>query len=39
VIDLGCSLAYQFVAAPLSDMMNDLVRVISLLPDEAITTL
>jgi hypothetical protein len=39
VIDLGCNLAYQFATAPLSDMMNDLVRVVSMPPNEAIATL
>jgi hypothetical protein len=37
VIDLGCSLAYQFATALSSDMMNDFVRVVSSLPDKAIT--
>jgi hypothetical protein len=36
--DLSCNLAYQFVATPSSDMMNDLARVVSLPPDEAIAT-
>jgi hypothetical protein len=36
VIDLSCSLVYQFVATFLSDMMNDLVRVVSFSPDETI---
>jgi hypothetical protein len=39
VIDLGCNLAYQFVVVPLSDMINDFVRVVSLPPDEAIAAL
>jgi hypothetical protein len=29
VMDLGCSLAYQLAVAFMSDMMNDLVRVVS----------
>jgi hypothetical protein len=36
---LGCSLAYQFVVAPSSDMMNDLARVVLSPPDEAIAAL
>jgi hypothetical protein len=36
VIDVGCNIAYQFVVAPSSDMMNDLVKVISLPPDKTI---
>jgi hypothetical protein len=39
VIDLGCNRAYQFATAPLSDMMNDLVRVVLLLANEAIVAL
>jgi hypothetical protein len=39
VIDLGCNLAYQFAIVPSSDIMNDLVRVVSLPPDEAIVAL
>jgi hypothetical protein len=35
-MDLGCSLAYQFDVTPSSDMMNNLARVVSLPPDEAI---
>jgi hypothetical protein len=35
-MDHGCNLAYQFVVAPSSDMMNDFVKVVSLPPDEAI---
>jgi hypothetical protein len=38
VIDLGCSLAYQFAAALLSDMMNDLARIVSFPLDKAIAT-
>jgi hypothetical protein len=36
VIDLGGSLAYQLAAVFLSDMINDLVRVVSSPPNEAI---
>jgi hypothetical protein len=36
VIDLSCNLAYQLVVAALSDMMNDLARVVSFPLDEAI---
>jgi hypothetical protein len=36
VMDLGGNLANQLVAAFSSDMMNDLVRVVSSPPDEAI---
>jgi hypothetical protein len=39
VIDLGCNLAYQFAVTPSCDMINDLVRVVSLPPDEAIAAL
>jgi hypothetical protein len=37
-MDLGGSLAYYLTAAFLRDMMNDLVRVVSSPPDEAIVT-
>jgi hypothetical protein len=37
-MDLGGSLAYQLTATFSRDMMNDLVRVVSSPPDEAITT-
>jgi hypothetical protein len=37
VMDLGGNLAYQLAAAFSRDMMNDLARVMSFLPDEAIT--
>jgi hypothetical protein len=36
VIDLGGSLAYQLATAFSSDMMNDLARVVSAPPNEAI---
>jgi hypothetical protein len=36
---LGRSLEYQFVAAPLREMMSDLTRVASSPPDEAMMTL
>jgi hypothetical protein len=36
MIDLGGSLAYQFIAAFSSDIMNDFARVVSSLPNEAI---
>jgi hypothetical protein len=36
VIDLNGSLAYQLAYAFLSDMMNDLARVVSSPPNEAI---
>jgi hypothetical protein len=36
VMDLGCSLAYQLAAAFLSDIVNDLARVVSSPLDEAI---
>jgi hypothetical protein len=35
-MNLGYNLAYQFTAMPSSDMMNDLARIISLSPNEAI---
>jgi hypothetical protein len=35
-MNLGCNLAYQLVAAYLSDMMNDLARVVSSPPIDAI---
>jgi hypothetical protein len=35
-MDLGGSLAYQLAVAFLRDMVNDLSRVVSSLPDEAI---
>jgi hypothetical protein len=35
-MDLGCNLAYQVAVAFSSDMMNDLVRVVSSPPTEAI---
>jgi hypothetical protein len=35
-MDLGCSLAYQLAATFLSDIMNDLARVVPSPPDEAI---
>jgi hypothetical protein len=38
-MDLGCSLVNQFATAPSSDMMNDLVRVVSLLSNEALAAL
>jgi hypothetical protein len=38
VIDVGSNIAYQFAATPSIDMINDLARVVSLPPDEAITT-
>jgi hypothetical protein len=37
VMDLGGSLTYQLAAAFSSDMMNDLVRVVSSPHDESIT--
>jgi hypothetical protein len=36
VMDLGGNLVYQFATAFSSDMMNDLVRVVSSPPNEAI---
>jgi hypothetical protein len=36
-MDLSGSLAYQLVAAFSRDMINDLVRIVSSPPDEAIT--
>jgi hypothetical protein len=36
---LGCNLAYQLVATPSSDIMNDFVSVVSSPPDEAIMAL
>jgi hypothetical protein len=39
VWNLDYNLAYQFAIVPSSDMMNDLVRVVLFLPDEAITVL
>jgi hypothetical protein len=38
VIDLGYDRVYQFAATLSSDMMNDLVRVVSSPPDKAIAT-
>jgi hypothetical protein len=38
-MDLGCNLAYQLVAASLSNMMNNFARVVSSLSDEAIVAL
>jgi hypothetical protein len=35
---LGCSLAYQWAGAFMSDIVNDLARVVSSSPEEAITT-
>jgi hypothetical protein len=37
-MDLNGSLAYKLVVAFSRDMMNDLVRVVSSPPDEAIAT-
>jgi hypothetical protein len=39
MIDLGGSLAYHFAAAFWSDMINDFTRVVSSLPNEALTAL
>jgi hypothetical protein len=36
-MDLSGSLAYQLAATFLRDMMNDLVRIVSSPPEEAIT--
>jgi hypothetical protein len=36
VIDLGCSLTYQFAIALSCDMMNDLAKVVLFPHDEAI---
>jgi hypothetical protein len=38
VMDLGCNLAYQLAVVCSSDIMNDLERVASSPPDEAIMT-